>query len=318
MGAAIVSRSPGQHARELVESQGGEVGVGAGEHRVGEDPVVDGIEGGGGEPVGRGIRRRHREGVVVRDADLGAARGADRGHSLSVRQQLVVRGRQRARHERAPGREGAQRVALQRRHRRLVQRDPARHAVAQPPEHQLDVLGEPRGGVAGEPSALVFERLRQVPVEEGGQRPDALGEQRVDDTFVVIESGRVRGAGAARLHPGPRDREPVVGDPELGEQGDVVAVATVAVGRDVGRRPVDDPSGRVRERVPDRRAAPVGIGRPLDLERRGGSAPAEPRREGGQVGEWAGHRNLAVDRTRRARPPSACSAEWVSRPTRSR
>ena len=127
-----------------------------------------------------------------------------------------MRGRQRRHHERVTGRERAERVALQRRHGGLVQGDPVPDAVAEPTEHQLDVVGEAGGGVAREPAARVLERLREVPVVERRHGPDVRLEQRVHEPGVG--RGRPRSSpGAVGLHAGPRDREAVVVDAELGE-----------------------------------------------------------------------------------------------------
>ena len=179
------------------------------------------------------------------------------------------------------GRVHARAVAEERRAPRLVQRGPvaapgrrARRATS------VGVVGEPGGGVPGRPAAGVLERLRQVPVVERQPRLDAVGQQLVDQPAVEVEPGRVGRPGAAGLHPGPGDREPVRLQAQLGHQRDVVAVAVVVVARHVAGVPADDPARGVAEGVPDRRGAAVLGRRALDLVRGGRRAPEEAGREG--------------------------------------
>jgi len=56
---------------------------------------------------------------------------------------------------------------------RLVERGPHSSPVLQLVEHDHRVVGEPVGGVAVRPAALVLEGLRQVPVVQRDPRVDA-------------------------------------------------------------------------------------------------------------------------------------------------
>ena len=104
-------------------------------------------------------------------------------------------------------------------------------------------------------------------------------EQRVDQAVVVVEPAPLELPVARREEARPRDREPVCVHAQLAEQLDVVAPAVVVVARDVAGAAAFDRAGRVRERVPDRRAAPVLVDRALDLIRRGRRAPEKAVRE---------------------------------------
>ena len=81
------------------------------------------------------------------------------------------------------------------------------------------------------------------------------------------------GAGALGLDPGPGDREPVGGQPQAGDQGDVVDHPAAVVGSGVAGVATGVAGGR--ERVPDGGPAPVEVEAALDLVRGGARAPEE-------------------------------------------
>ncbi len=223
--------------------------------------------------------------MVVGDRDLPGARGAQRRGGQPVPEQLVVRGRERAEHQLPAGRVHAEPVAEGHDHERLVQRDPHRDPVGEPLRGEPRVVGEPVRGVPCQPAAVVFEGLRQVPVEQGGGRGDAAGQQRVGQPVVEVQARPVGRALPVRLHPRPGDREPVAGQPEAGHQLDVGRPAVVVIGRHVAGLAVPGRARLAAEHVPDRLAAAVLGGRALDLVRRGGNAP-------GEVGGERRHRSI--------------------------
>ncbi len=145
--------------------------------------------------------------------------------------------------------------------------------------HEGDVLRETLGRRAVGPATLVLERLGEVPMEEGERRDDVMPSQGVDEASVVIETPLVRGSATLRLDPGPGHREAVRGDAEVGHQRHVGLVPVVLIARHVARAAVPDRSGRVREHVPDRDAAPIHVDGPLHLVGRRRHPPEEVRRE---------------------------------------
>jgi hypothetical protein len=214
--------------------------------------------------------------VVVGDRHLPGARRAQRRRGKAVPEQLVVRGGQGTEHQGLTGRVHTEAVAERHDHERLVQRDPHRYPVGEALRGGLRVVGEPVRGVPRQPAAaLVLKRLRQIPVEERGNRRDAGGEQRVGQPVVEVQAGPAGRALPVRLHPRPGDREPVRGQPQAGHQPDVARPAVVVVGRDVAGVAIPDHAGLAAEHVPDRLAAAVLRDRALDLVRGGGSAPRE-------------------------------------------
>ena len=90
----------------------------------------------------------------------------------------------------------AQGVAVQGHGDRLVERDPLRHPVTEPPAGGRAVLGEPlrRGPV--HPAAAVLQGQRSVPVVEGGHGGDAGLQQPVDQPVVEVQALRVERAAA--------------------------------------------------------------------------------------------------------------------------
>jgi hypothetical protein len=79
----------------------------------------------------------------------------------------------------------------------LVDGEEVPHPIAKLPGHIAGVVAEGLGGVAGLPAAvLVLEGLGEVPVVQGGERLDAVGEQLIDQARVEIQALGVGGAGA--------------------------------------------------------------------------------------------------------------------------
>ena len=121
-------------------------------------------------------------------------------------------------------------------------------------------------------------------MEQGGHRGDAALVQAVDEAAVEVEPALVGRAGAVGLDPWPGDGEAVAAHPEVAHQVEVLGVAVVVVGGDVTGVAVAGAPGVAAEGVPDRLAAPVLLGRALDLVRGGGRAPAEVVREAQRAG----------------------------------
>jgi hypothetical protein len=62
------------------------------------------------------------------------------------------------------------------------------HAVAEGPAHDVGVVAEATGRVALGPAAGILEGLGEVPVVEGDERLDVVGEQFVDERPVEVEA----------------------------------------------------------------------------------------------------------------------------------
>jgi hypothetical protein len=214
---------------------------------------------------------------------------AARSGRESVPEQLVVRDRQRLEHQLPARCVGADRVAEEGQHHRLVERHPHPYPVAEPRADNRCVVGEAVGGVAAEPAAGVLDDLRGVPVVEGRGGGDTGRAQLVDEPVVEVQPRLVDLAPAGRQHPRPGDREPVGAHAEVPHQRDVLAVAVVVVG---GHRTGVAAQHGVRpgaEGVPSRRSATVLVDRALDLVGRRRDAPQEPfgeRGDGGGRHRW--------------------------------
>ena len=222
-------------------------------------------------PVGGGP-----DGDVVGRGPHLAARARPQGlHGEPVTEQEVVGRREGAEHQSPSRGELLLGVADEGHDVRLVDRAPVRHPVAQPLGHDRRVLPEAQGGVAAEPAPGILERLRQVPVVEGGHRRDAGLEQAVDQPVVEGEPRLVHRAAALGLHPGPGDREAVAVGAQARHQREVLGPAVVVVAGDVTAAAVDDATGLGRERVPDAGAPAVLASGALDLVRRRTGTEAE-------------------------------------------
>ena len=220
--------------------------------------------------------RRLRHGEVERDPDApGMAAAAEDVRRRAVREQGVMggaQGRGPVGHSRGLR---PVRVAEEGRDPRLVVGDPVGHAVAERAEDVPGVVREALDDVARRPTALVLERLRQVPVVERRERRDPALEQAVDERGVEVEPLPIRPAAPVGLDARPRDREAVALEPERLHQVEVLAPAVVVVAGGLAGVAVRDLPGQGREAVPDRLAAAVRARRALDLERRGRGAPDE-------------------------------------------
>ncbi len=172
---------------------------------------------------------------------------------------------------------------------RFVERRPVGDPVAEPGGDGGGVLGEALGGVPYGPAAAVLLGLREVPVVEGRERADPGRQQAVHQPVVEVQAGLVDPVVGERHHARPGDREPVGAEAEPAHQRDVLGPAVVVVAGGVAGVAAGHPAGGVREGVPDRRGAPVGVRRALDLVGGGGGAPEEVVGQGVQGEAGVGH-----------------------------
>jgi hypothetical protein len=157
----------------------------------------------------------------------------------------------------------------------LVEDRPLFHAVAEGPYAGLGVIGESRGGVPLGPAAAVLERLRQVPVVEGGEGADPGRQQRVDQPGVVVRALGIDRARSIREQAGPGDGEAIAVEVHLAQQRHVFGDPVVGIAGHVAGMAVPDPSRGVGEAVPDGLALSVLPPGSLDLVGGGRSSPAE-------------------------------------------
>ena len=294
--------------------------IAAAEHRV-EEPSVrcPVVEPGCGQ-VRIGLARRLDVMEVERDADARPGhRRSDRVRGRAMREVRVVRRPQCGRPILASRRVPPDAVPEHRDAPRFVERQPVRHAIAEPIGQDARVLGESADDLAVRPAAGVLERLRQVPVEERQPRHDLPLEQPVDEPVVEFQPLRVGRPAARRLDARPRDAEPIRPEAHRLHEVEIIGQAVVVVAGDVAVRAIGDPAGRVRVGVPDARPATVLVEGTLDLVGGRGGAPGKLGREsfgqrtrgdgrGGHVGRCplfvqADATRMPFRRSRRARDP---------------
>lgn len=252
--------------------------IAAAQHRVEEEPVVDAVELAGRFAVGRGVAVRDGRGEVQGQREL-VLRPGERARRQAVREQQVVgRDERRVVVLDARGVHAAA-VAEERGAERLVDRRPVAHAVAECAVDDRRVVGEPGSRVTLRPAAGVLQGLRQVPVVERQHRRDTVAQHLVDQPVVEGEPGRGRRP-AVRLHPRPRDGEPVGVESQVGQQADVLGVAVVVVAGDSTGRAVEHLASGRREGVPDGRSAAAFGDAALHLVGRRRRAPEKACREG--------------------------------------
>jgi hypothetical protein len=229
------------------------------------------------------------------DDDAQLQVGLHRAHGLHrqpVREQLVVRHRDRG------GRVGearcmhARSVAEVGVAPRLVERRPHGHAVAVLARHQRGVVAEPADRVAVTEAADVLQILGKIPVEQRGARHDVVLQQPVDEARVERDALGVHGAATVRHHPRPRDAEAVGLQTERRHHRHVVVETVVVVAGQVAGVAVGHLALGVRERVPHALAATALLGGTLDLVAGGGCTPQEAV---GELESWScGHRVKSV------------------------
>ena len=244
--------------------------------RVEEEARAEAVGLAGRGRVGRVVGGRVRGPRVEDDPDL-ARRAVAPQHldGEAVREEDVVDRSGAVADVGAAGGVDARDIPEPRRAERLVVGCPVLNAVAEPAGDGLDVGDEGVGRVADRPAAGVLEGLRQVPVVERREGADPGGEQVVDEAVVEVEAGGVDPAAALGQHPWPGDREAERVQPELAHQRDVLGIPVVEVARDRARVAVAHLALAGGEGVPDAHAAPVLLGRALDLVGGGRRPPQE-------------------------------------------
>ena len=116
------------------------------------------------------------------------------------------------------GRENSVTVPQHRRHPGLVLSDPVSGVLTQGAGHDAGIPGEGIDRGPRCPSTFLLQRLWQVPVIERGVRRNAPSSQPGDEAAIEVETGLIHPSVAVRDDTRPRDREPVGGDSEIGEQ----------------------------------------------------------------------------------------------------
>ena len=217
--------------------------------------------------------RRHRKRGADRFGIVPAL--ANRADPESLREVHDMGGVQRLPRLVAAGRVHAGQIAQDRENPRLVEHHPVFHAIAQPIGDDRGVVGEMLRGVAIRPSARIFERLRQVPMEQRDERPDLAPQQLVDHAAIEVETLLIDRAAALRLDSRPRNRDSRGIEAKLGHQRDILAVAMIVIASDVAGVAVLDLARGVAEAIPDRLALAVLVPRAFDLVRGAGGAPLE-------------------------------------------
>src|SRR5579872_4083846 len=120
-------------------------------------------------------------------------------------------------------------VALVRNLLRLVDRDPDPTGLADRGGDDLGILGKAYGSVADRPTAVVFERLREVPMVQGHHGRDLAGTKPVDERAVEVEPAPVDGTFPGRLDAWPSNREAERVQAKAREQVEIVAQPMVEV-----------------------------------------------------------------------------------------
>jgi hypothetical protein len=133
----------------------------------------------------------------------------------------------------------------------LVDRHPHPDVIAEGVGDHGRVFRKPLRGVAAGPPALVLQGLGELPVIEGRHRDDVAPAQLLDERSVVVQTGLIDGTAPGRLHTGPRDRESVRADAELGQKPEIGIHAVIGVAGDVAGVPVVHPARGVAEDIPD-------------------------------------------------------------------
>src|SRR5688500_9701021 len=100
----------------------------------------------------------------------------------------------------------------------LVDREPVLNSGAERGRDRLRVVTEPARSVTIGPAAAVLQRLRQVPVVEGGVGRDPGRMQLVDEATIVVESVRVGTAAPGGEDAWPGDREAIAAEAELAHE----------------------------------------------------------------------------------------------------
>src|ERR1700730_18117423 len=149
----------------------------------------------------------------------------------------------------------------------LVDREEALAPAAELPRHIAGIVRKRFGGVVRLPSALVLQRLRQVPVVESRERVDAGVGRRAGEAEEEVEALWIRLTDAVGKDTRPGDGETIVLDAQILHEPDIIPVAMIVIVGDVGVIAGPDLARRMRVGIPDRCAATVFLYGALDLKR---------------------------------------------------
>ena len=160
--------------------------------------------------------------------------------------------------------------------RALVEREEALHPVAELAGDMAGIVRERVGGVARLPAADDPAAPAAGPSDRASRTARCRWRCSSSTRRVVeVEPLRIGRAGPLRKDARPGDREPVRRHAERLHRLDVVPVAVIVIGGDVAGVVVVGLARGVREGVPDRGAAAVGVHGAFDLIGGGRRAPEE-------------------------------------------
>ena len=156
---------------------------------------------------------------------------------------------------------------------RFVDGRPHRHNVPEGAEHLFGILAEPLDGVPVDPTALILQHLRQIPViqRDGGGDPGFF--QLLKATAVVIHTLLVKLSRPVRQDARPRNGHPVGIESQCLHVAQVAVKLMVAVAGNRRSLAPERFARFCRKGVPDGGCASVLERAPLDLAGTGGTAP---------------------------------------------
>ena len=253
----------------------------AAEQRIQEEPVRLPVDSPGRIEVAFPARIRrvgHRQVQGDAQGRLGIE-PAERADSQAVPQEQVVDSRQGRGGVPAARGVDARGVAEERRNPGLVERRPDPDPVTERLVHHRGIGGKALGCFPRRPAALVFQRLRQVPVVQRDPGRDPGSKQLIDQPRIKRNAFRVRRHAVGHAA-GPGDGEAVGGQVQLLHQPHVLGRAVVVVAGNIAVVAVRDRTGHAAKDVPDGISATAFVGRALDLVRGGGRSPQEAVRKG--------------------------------------
>src|ERR1700739_3191146 len=210
----------------------------------------------GGLAIGHAERRAHLEFRI---------HGFDGAEGLALGEIHNVGGTHRCGKIRARRSMHAAAIAQKSKNPRFVEDAPVGNAIAQGAGDDLTIIREPSNQVAVGPSPHIFQGLRQIPVIQGGKRPDIGFVERVGDAFVIVQSLWIGLAGTVCLNARPGNGEAITLDVEFLGDLDVFLVAVVGVTGNVAGVRALPLANRVRKAIPDGFALLVEVPGPFDL-----------------------------------------------------
>ncbi len=231
-----------------------------------EEDVVHGVVSSGGcavvVGVGLGVGGCH----LVSTAECCFGRGCfDGAVRLGLSESEGVRCFEEVAEAGAARRGGACCVAHEGYRPRHVEGCPDGDSIAEMLGEDAGVVREVVGEIAIGPASPIFKCLGEVPVIHRAPGADVGGEESVDETAVVIEALRVRGADASGLDARPGDGKTLALLVEALGHGDVLRVEMVLIAGYIACHAASYLSGRVGEFVPDRFAFAVLVPCAFDL-----------------------------------------------------